>query len=207
MIRDEIIEEFLDDLSSKAPVPGGGGASALAGAAGVSLGCMVANLTIGKKKYAVYEEDLKKDLETLTELKDVFLRLADKDEEVFLPLSKAYAMPKDTEEQRVMKDGFMEQALFDATMVPISVMETAVGALEILKDLSEKGSKLSVSDAGVGASFLRTALEGAAFNVHINTGSMKNRERAEQLDDRSARMISYGVNLAETVMKRVHERL
>lgn len=207
MIRDEIIEEFLDDLSSKAPVPGGGGASALAGAAGVSLGCMVANLTIGKKKYAVYEEDLKKDLETLTELKDVFLRLADKDEEVFLPLSRAYAMPKDTEEQRAMKDGFMEQALFDATMVPISVMETAVGALEILKDLSEKGSKLSVSDAGVGASFLRTALEGAAFNVHINTGSMKNRERAERLDDRSARMISYGVNLAETVMKRVHERL
>lgn len=207
MIRDDTVEEFLDDLSSKAPIPGGGGASALTAAIGVSLGMMSAGLTIGKKKYAAYEEELREDLKVLSDLKEVFLRLADKDEEVFLPLSKAYKMPKDTETQRLEKDAFMEQALFDATMVPISVMETAVGALEILKELTEKSSKLSVSDVGVGASNLMAALNGAALNVHINTASMKMRERADALNVRCEKNLSYGCRMAQQIIDRVNERL
>ena len=184
MTRDQIIEEFLLDLSSKSPVPGGGGASALAGAFGVSLGMMVASLTIGKKRYAAVEEEVIRLNQHLETLRDVFLRLADKDEEVFLPLSRGYVMPKETEEEKQIRSAYMENALYDAVLVPLSVMETALGAFESLLALARIGSKLAISDAGVAASFLQTAVTGAEMNVRINLRSMKESERRTRLSVR-----------------------
>ncbi|MBR6405683.1 MAG: cyclodeaminase/cyclohydrolase family protein [Lachnospiraceae bacterium] len=184
MTRDQIIEEFLLDLSSKSPVPGGGGASALAGAFGVSLGMMVASLTIGKKRYAAVEEEVIRLNQHLETLRDVFLRLADKDEEAFLPLSRGYAMPKETEEEKQIRSAYMENALYDAVLVPLSVMETALGAFESLLALARIGSKLAISDAGVAASFLQTAVTGAEMNVRINLRSMKEPERRTRLSER-----------------------
>lgn len=207
MVRDAIIEEFLTDLSSKNPTPGGGGASSVAGATGVSLGQMVINLTLGKKKYAEYEETLRECYETLETLKESFFSLADKDEEVFLPLSKAYSMPKETEEEKRVKEQFMEQALVDATLVPLSVMDTAVGALEVLTTVAKCGSKLAISDAGVGASMLRTALEGAAFNVKINVKAMKNEDRKTAFTERMDRNLNYGIRMAEDILEIVDSRL
>lgn len=207
MIRDYDIESLLEALSSKDPVPGGGGASALAGALGVSLGAMVGNLTLGKKRYADVEEDIRKDLDDLDMFREMFLRLSEKDEDAFLPLSKAYGLPKDTEEQKKIRDAVMEQALFDATLVPLSIMETAEGALKVLKDMAEKGSKIAVSDAGVGAVYLRTALSGARYNVLINVKSMKNEERRAQLMKRCDNALKHGMLLADETEKIVAERI
>lgn len=207
MIRDYDIESLLEALSSKDPVPGGGGASALAGALGVSLGAMVISLTLGKKRYADVEEDLQRDQADFDMFREMFLRLSEKDEEAFLPLSRAYSLPKETEDQRKIRDVVMEQALFDAALVPLSVMETVEGALPVLKDVAEKGSRLAISDAGVGAAYLRTALTGARYNVLINVRSMKNEERRTQLMNRCERALRNGTRLADETEQIVAERI
>ena len=107
-------EEFVDVLASKAPVPGGGGASALVGAIGMALGNMVGSLTVGKKKYADVEADIIALKEKATALQADFLRLVDADAEAFEPLSKAYGMPKETEEQKAENARVMAIVLKDA---------------------------------------------------------------------------------------------
>ncbi len=207
MVRDQIIEEFLSDLSSKNAVPGGGGASALAGAFGVSLAEMVGNLTIGKKKYQAVEETLREDMAHLETLKEVFLRLADKDEAVFLPLAKAYQLPHGTDAEEKTRRGVLERALSDAADVPLSVMETAVSALEVVLDLAENGSKMAVSDAGVAASFLITALEGAGYNVLINAAALEDREKAERYLKNRDKLVRKGQKLEKAVRETVEKRI
>ena len=183
--------QFLSELSSKAPVPGGGGASAAVGAFAAALGMMVTNLTIGKKKYADYEEEVKAVRDRLEGLRDQLIDLVDGDAVAFEPLSKAYSIPKDDPE----RDTIMENALYEASVVPMSIMETVLAAAKELEVLVEKGSKLAVSDVGVGILFAQAAIEGASLNVYINTKSMKDRERAAALDAKADAIIAEGAAL------------
>ena len=134
MIREQNIGEFLEVLSSKAPVPGGGGASALAGALGTALGLMVGNLTVGKKKYAQVEAEVISMMERLTDMQRDMMRLADEDAKVFAPLADAYRLPAGTEEEKARKAEVMEEKLLAASLVPLEVMELAVEGLGILKE-------------------------------------------------------------------------
>ena len=174
--------EFVEVLGSKAPVPGGGGASALVGAVGTALGNMVGALTVGKKKYADVEEEMKELMAKATTLQDELLHLIERDAEVFEPLSKAYGMPRETEEEKAEKARVMEIVLKDACSVPMEIMEKCCEAIDLIVEFAAKGSALAISDAGVGATFCKAALEGASLNVYINTKSMKNREYAEELN-------------------------
>lgn len=183
--------QFLSELSSNAPVPGGGGASAAVGAFAAALGMMVTNLTIGKKKYADYEEEVKAVRDRLEGLRDQLIDLVDGDAVAFEPLSKAYSIPKDDPE----RDTIMENALYEASVVPMSIMETVLAAAKELEVLVEKGSKLAVSDVGVGILFAQAAIEGASLNVYINTKSMKGRERAAALDAKADAIIAEGAAL------------
>lgn len=183
--------QFLSELSSNAPVPGGGGASAAVGAFAAALGMMVTNLTIGKKKYADYEEEVKAVRDRLEGLRDQLIDLVDGDAVAFEPLSKAYSIPKDDPE----RDIIMENALYEASVVPMSIMETVLAAAKELEILVEKGSKLAVSDVGVGILFAKAAIEGASLNVYINTKSMKDRERAAALDAKADAIIAEGAAL------------
>ena len=183
--------QFLSELSSNAPVPGGGGASAAVGAFASALGMMVTNLTIGKKKYADYEEEVKAVRDRLEGLRDQLIDLVDGDAVAFEPLSKAYSIPKDDPE----RDTIMENALYEASVVPMSIMETVLAAAKELEVLVEKGSKLAVSDVGVGILFAQAAIEGASLNVYINTKSMKDRERAAALDAKADAIIAEGAAL------------
>lgn len=182
MIEKEILGQWVDTLASKAPVPGGGGASALGGALGAALGQMVANLTVGKKRYEDVEEEMQQSLFALNILQMELMALADKDAEVFAPLAAAYGLPKETEEQRAEKERIMEENLLAASLVPIQMMEKTSAVLDVLELLEEKGSRMAVSDVGVAVQFARAALNGAVMNVYINTKSMKNREKAEELN-------------------------
>lgn len=183
--------QFLSELSSNAPVPGGGGASAAVGAFAAALGMMVTNLTIGKKKYADYEEEVKAVRDRLEDLRDQLIDLVDGDAVAFEPLAKAYSIPKDDPE----RDTIMENALYEASVVPMSIMETVLAAAKELEILVEKGSKLAVSDVGVGILFAQAAIEGASLNVYINTKSMKDRERAAALDAKADAIIAEGAAL------------
>ena len=203
MIESMRIQEFLDVLSSKEPVPGGGGASALAGALGNALGQMVSNLTIGKKKYALVEDEIKELAERMKGIQGQFSALADQDAKVFAPLAKCYSLPSGTEEEKAYKAEVMEARLLDASLVPMEIMEKASEMLEIMDILADKGSRMAVSDVGVGVQFIRTALLGAVMNVYINTKSMKNREKAEEMNEKAERLIKEGTEAADRIYQKV----
>ena len=167
MIGQDTVQGFLEVLSSKAPVPGGGGASAIGGAMGNALGQMVANLTIGKKRYADVEEEIRGLLEKMEGMQQAFLQLADEDARVFAPLAAAYSLPAGTEEEKAHKEQVMEENLLAASLVPLEIMEKAAQMLDILEVLGEKGSKMAVSDVGVGVQFIRTALTGAVSHFAL----------------------------------------
>ena len=165
------INEFLDVLGSSEPVPGGGGASALAGALAAALGLMVGSLTVGKKKYAEVEDEIKAMMTEMTELKDKLAACINKDAEMFMPLAEAYRMPKDAPD----RDEVMERCLADAAATPLEIMELSAKAIELLEGFAAKGSKLAVSDAATGAALAKGAMMGAAVNVRVNTRLMKDR--------------------------------
>ena len=174
--------EFVEVLASKAPVPGGGGASALVGAIGTALGNMVGSLTVGKKKYADVEEEMWALKAKADQLQKDLLHLIERDAEVFEPLSKAYGMPRATEEEKAEKARVMEIVLKDACSVPMEIMEKCCEAIDIMVEFAAKGSALAISDAGVGVEFCKAALKGASLNVYINTKSIANKEYSAKLN-------------------------
>ena len=207
MIKEQVIQDFLDVLSSKEPVPGGGGASALCGAVGNALGQMVANLTVGKKKYAEVEPEVKEHLEKMVKLQAEFTALADDDAKVFAPLAKAYSLPSETEEQKAYKAEVMETNLLAASSVPLQIMEKSMQMLTILDRLADIGSRMAVSDVGVAVQSTRAALLGAAMNVYINTKSMKDRNKAEELNNSANKMIEEGSRQADRIYDKVLKAL
>ena len=199
--------EFVEVLASKAPVPGGGGASALVGAIGTALGNMVGSLTVGKKKYADVEEEMYELKGKTDALQKELLHLIERDAEVFEPLSKAYGMPRNPEEEKAEGARVMEIVLKDACSVPMEIMERCCEAIDLIEVFAEKGSTLAISDAGVGATFCKAALEGASLNVFINTKSMKNREYADELNKKADEMLSVYTKKAEEIYQSVAARL
>ena len=199
--------EFVEVRASKAPGPGGGGASALVGAIGTALGNMVGSLTVGKKKYADVEEEMYELKGKADALQKELLHLIERDAEVFEPLSKAYGMPRNTEEEKAEKARVMEIVLKDACSVPMEIMERCCEAIDLIEVFAEKGSTLAISDAGVGATFCKAALEGASLNVFINTKSMKNREYADELNKKADEMLSVYTKKAEEIYQSVAARL
>lgn len=207
MIQDFTVSSFLEELSSKKPTPGGGGAAGLAGAVGTALGEMVVNLTLGKKKYADVEEEMQSILITLTQMREEFLRLADEDAVVFAPLAAAYSLPATTEEEKKKKEVILEDLLVSAALVPLSVMELCLKTLNLLEFLGEKGSRLAVSDVGVGVQMIRASILGAKMNVYINTKTMVHREKARELNARAQSVSEEGIRLADSIYTQVEAAL
>ena len=196
------ITEFTEALASKAPVPGGGGASALVGAVGIALGDMVGELTVGKKKYADVEEDVKALMVRAQELRVKLLECINKDAEAFEPLSRAYGIPKDDP----TRDEVMEKCLRDAAATPLEILDLCCEAIELQREFADKGSVLAISDAATGVVFCRSAMYGAAVNVKVNTKSMKDRDYAEKLNAHvDGQLAKYGP-IAEKVYQDVYGR-
>jgi formiminotetrahydrofolate cyclodeaminase len=199
-------EEFVKALGSDAPVPGGGGASALMGAVGTALGNMVGSLTIGKKKYADVQEDMVRLKAAADSLQEEFLHLVDKDAEVFEPLSRAYGLPRETPEQQKHKAEVMEAALKDACSVPMAIMEKCCEAIDLVVEFAQKGSALAISDAGCAAACCRAALSSASLNVFINTKSMADRPYAEEINKRAQEILEKYLPLCDSIVEQVTAR-
>ena len=181
--------------------------SGLVGALGTALGSMVGSLTVGKKKYAAVEEDIKGLMKQAEVLQAELLALVEKDAEVFAPLAAAYGMPKETKEEKAEKARVMELVLKDACSVPLEIMEKCCQAIDLHREFAEKGSVLAVSDAGVGVIFAKAALQGASLNVFINTGSMQDRAYAETLNEKAEKMLMEYTVAADEVYAKVYSQL
>ena len=201
------IEEYIKELASKTPVPGGGGASAVAGALSAALSSMVCNLTIGKKSFAAVEEDIKNILSDMNKHMERFIKLSDKDAQAFYPLSQAYSFKPQNEEEKSLHEANMEKLLFDAAIVPLDIMKEANSMLNSIDFLAKKGSKLAISDAGVAVGLLRSAVCGAMMNVVINIKYMKDRDIAQRLLDEASEILEDTMNKSDIIYREVLEVL
>lgn len=197
------LDAFSDVLSSKAPVPGGGGASAVVATVGASLGQMVASLTLGKKKYADVQGRIEELIPRFETVRAELLALADEDAKAFEPLSKAYGLPKETEEERAHKAEVMEAALRTACEPPFKIMEKICEAIDLVDEVSQIGTKIAISDAGAGATILSAALRAVSLNIFINAKSMKDREYTEELLSCTQEMLDEGCRKADNAYLRV----
>lgn len=199
----ESCRDFVSVLASNEPTPGGGGAAALAGALGTALGNMVGSLTVGKRKYAEVEPEMIACKEQCDRLQKELLDCVQADAESFLPLSKAYGIPKDDPNRQTV----LEQATVKACAVPMRIMELSMQSLALIKTFSEKGSRIAVSDAGCGAALVKSALQAAALNVLINTKTLTDEKTAETLNHRCLTMLSEGSALADEIYQTVKDGL
>lgn len=201
------LETFTRQLCSKAPVPGGGGVSALAGALGAALGAMAANLTVGKKTYADVQTCMQESAERLTRLSQEFLKDIQADADAFTPLAKAYGMPKHTEEQKQTKERVLQHALYQAAQPPLQVLNRCVQTLEVLEQLHDKASRLVVSDVGCGAALSWACAHTAAMNVYINAGMLTDAAQRRTMMDQCQAALERARRMAEQITQAVEESL
>ena len=199
--------QFLSELASKAPTPGGGGTAALVGAAGVALGNMVGNLTTGKKKYAAVEEKIQALNAKAETLRKELEALVQEDAEAFAPLAAAYGLPKDTPEQAADKERVMETALTRAALVPIKIMQKCLEGITLAYSYAVDGSTMAISDAGCAAVLCKAALQAASLNVFVNTKLMTNREFATALEHTAEQLLDAGTSYADEAFHYVNEKL
>ena len=191
--------EFVDLLASDAPAPGGGSAAALEGALGAALTAMVCGLTVGKKKYAEFQELAEEAQKKATGLKARFVDVMDRDTEAFNVVSAAFGMPKETDEEKAARSAAIQKGLEGCTKTPFEMMELAVETLELTASILGKSNDSAASDLGVSALSLRAAIQGAWLNVLINIGNLKNKELAEDYRKKGEALLAKALPLADQI--------
>jgi glutamate formiminotransferase/formiminotetrahydrofolate cyclodeaminase len=172
LLKDMTVAGFVDELSSESAAPGGGSVAALCGSLSAALSSMVANLTHGKKGYEKHNDAFNTIAEKAQSLKKFFVQSMDDDTKAFNNISAARRLPKGSDEERATRDAAIAEANLKATMVPLTVLASALTAVELAELAIEKGNPNTLSDAGVAALTARAAAEGAYYNVLINLPSL-----------------------------------
>ncbi|MBN2120497.1 MAG: cyclodeaminase/cyclohydrolase family protein [Candidatus Omnitrophica bacterium] len=167
------LREYFDDLASRKPAPGGGSAAGLVGAAGVSLLSMVANFTLGKDRYRDVESEIKEILNICEKYRLELEKLIDEDVLAYQKVTAAYSLSKETEEEKKIRAGAIQEALVKALKVPLEIARACFEASKLCKALLDKGNVNLVSDVGVAAEFLASGYKAALLNVEINLSQIK----------------------------------
>jgi formiminotetrahydrofolate cyclodeaminase len=201
------VQQFLDELASKAPVPGGGSVSALAGSLAAGLVTMVCDLTIGKKKYADVEEEIKGYRAQAEALRARLQGLLQADVEVYGRLAAAYKLPQETDEQQADRYAAVQEATIEATKVPLQIAEIAAEVVALAAPVAEKGSKLAVSDAGIAALLGETAVYSALLNVKINVPTLDDEAFVREVQRRMDRATAGLAEKRAAIMQVVEERM
>jgi formiminotetrahydrofolate cyclodeaminase len=201
------LNAFLDELASSSPAPGGGSVAALSGALGAALTSMVCNLSVGKKKYADVEDELKNVLAQSEHLREQFTELIDRDTVAFNKVMEAFALPKETEPQKALRAAAIREATKEATLVPLEVMKHCIDALALAQTVAAKGNANSVTDAGVSALMLHAAVEGAGLNVRTNLNSLNDPEFVGWKEDEVQSLLSTSALMLEEIQAIVEEHL
>ena len=207
MIKDTNVQTFLDQLASQASTPGGGSAAAIMGAMGAALVSMVCNLTIGKKNYAAVEADLKQVLQQSEGLRQRLTGMVADDIRVFNQVMAAYGMPKDTDEQKSARVSAIQDALKEATVVPLACAKACAEVIDLSRTAAEKGNLNVISDAGVAVMAAYGALKSAALNVYINVGNIKDQDFANAMKNELESVLSRCESEAQKIFDLVKSKL
>jgi formiminotetrahydrofolate cyclodeaminase len=207
MIKTQSLSQFLDEVASRSPAPGGGSVAALSGALGTALVSMVCHLTIGKKKYADVQQEMETVLRQSEELRTSFSELVQEDTGAFDSVMKAFSLPKETEEEKTKRVSAIEDATKKATLVPLKVMELCAEALSLTKIVAEKGNPNSISDAGVSALMLHAACEGAALNVRTNVGTLRDKPFIEETRAKTTMLLNRVESMTKEVLSIADSKL
>src|SRR5881394_520874 len=201
------LRDFCNETLSDSPAPGGGSVAALMGALGASLGGMVANLSAGKRGWDDKLEYFSNSAVKAQQLKDELLSLVDEDTAAFNKVMDAFALPKESAEEKAVRSRAIEEATKYAAEVPLKVMETASKSYELLSEMADKGNPASISDVGVGALATRACIEGAALNVRINLGQLKDEKFKKALANKVQEISKNSDTQFEKIIKIVEKQL
>jgi len=184
MYLDRQLREYLDDLASAKPTPGGGSTAALSGAMGVALVCMVARLTLGKAEYAAVHTEVEEIVQSAEVLRARFQALMSEDMEAYGRLAACFKLPKATSEEKATRTGAIQVSLRDAALVPLEIAERAVKLVQYCQRIAEIGNKNVLSDIATGSTLASSAAAGAAWMVNVNIQGLKDGAQAEELNHR-----------------------
>jgi formiminotetrahydrofolate cyclodeaminase len=207
MLIDKKVSNFLDELASNSPTPGGGSVAALAGALGAALISMVCNLTLGKKKYEDVEEDIKEIIESSEKLRYELSQLIEEDVKAFNNFMATYKMSKETEDEKKVRAEKIQESLIKAAKVPLRVAYKCLDILILSKEVAEKGNINVVSDAGVAVLMAEAALGSAILNVKINVRMIKDEKVKEELSSSIEEILLNEKGQKEKVLEIVEEKI
>jgi len=183
-LQDLLLKEFLEKTAAKEPVPGGGSSAALNAAMATALTEMVANLTIGRKKYADADERMREIAAVMSAQRSRFLEDIDRDAEAYRQVMEAYRLPKETEKEQQQRDATVQEATRTASLVPMEVAESAFSLLETMRETLQRGNPNAATDGLVGMMNCRTAILSALLNVRVNLGGIRDEKFVEEMTTR-----------------------
>jgi formiminotetrahydrofolate cyclodeaminase len=211
MFQDMKINDFTDKLSSESPVPGGGGAAALGAALAASLTAMVFNLTVGKKAFEEYDEQTKKyvlkNLQEIKDSKNEFLTFIDKDAEAFSKIIDSFKLPKNTDEEKMIRSRKIQEGYKFAAEVPMELGKKSNSIYDIIDVAIKYGNKNVISDAGAAAIFNHSVIEIAVLNIAINLSGIKDEALKGTLKKVSHEMLSYSQEKKDSILKNVYKEI
>ncbi len=211
MLVQKTVTEFINEVDSKSPAPGGGSVSALASSLGAALAGMVGHLTVGKKKFKALDEEtqneFKSSFEKLVTLKEEFVVLVDKDTDSFNVFMDAMALPKSTDEEKAVRKAAMEAGTLEAIKVPLRIAQASLEALKELEVIVVNGNKNAASDVGVGALLIHSGLEGAILNVKINLPGLSDEAVVADFLEQVALLKEESLKIKESIIEKVEAKL
>ena len=206
MYLDKPLQEYLDDLASSQPTPGGGSAAALSGSMGAALACMVARLTLGKVNYADVQEEIAMLVQQAEQLRSRFQQLMQEDIDAYGRLSACFKMPRGTSEEKAARTSAIQAQLVEAALVPLEMAERAAELMQHCQRIAEIGNTSVLSDIGVAAMLASSAGTGASWMVRTNLQAMKDLERASELNSRLSIALDIITTGSQQVVSIVGER-
>lgn len=207
MLADLTIKEFLAETASNAPVPGGGSISALNGAIAMALTEMVANLTVGRKKYADVEEQMKTIAEETAHIREQLIQDIDRDSEAYDLVFAAFKLPKETEKEKAERSRMIQETTQQAAMVPMEVAEKVGTVMETILEVARRGNRNAVTDACVAMMAARTCVLGALLNVRINLTSIQDEEFVRRMTEKAEHLETEAIRTEQKLLEWVKEQL
>ena len=186
--KNQSIQDFLAQTASNNPVPGGGSISALNGAIATALAEMLAQLTIGKKKYIEVENEMKETVDKMSQQREHFFQDIDRDAGAYKLVMNAFKLPKETDEEKGIRTNQIQDATKHAALIPMEIAQRAFSLLDTIEYTTRKGNQNAVTDGCISMMTCRTAVLGALLNVRINLGSIKDTSFVKDLEDRCNKM-------------------
>ncbi|GAA2132858.1 cyclodeaminase/cyclohydrolase family protein [Glycomyces algeriensis] len=205
-MRETTIDDWLTDLASELPAPGGGAAAGMSAAMAAALVSMVCNLTIGKPKFAEHEAVMREALADAERLRGAALQLAEDDAEAFSGVVAAYKLPKSSDEEKAARTAAIQAGLVEAAAVPLAVAKVSAEVIKLSGRVLEGSNPNVLSDVAVAASAAKSALESAALNVDINVVAIKDPAERERLASTLNEALQAKVQ-AEAIMQIVAKRI